>query len=77
MQIWFVSERRRDLKYFFWCEFPRIFLFVSLRRRELKFHYYGSVLLHSGSSPCGDVSCNTESAFKEHLKEGVRSLAEM
>ena len=51
--------------------------FVSLRRRELKFHYYGSVLLHSGSSPCGDVSCNTESAFKEHLKEGVRSLAEM
>ena len=52
-------------------------VFVSLRRRELKFHYYGSVLLHSGSSPCGDVSCNTESAFKEHLKEGVRSLAEM
>ena len=37
MQIWFVSERRRDLKYFLWCEFPRIFLFVSLRRRELKY----------------------------------------
>ena len=51
-------------------------MFVSLRRRELKFlsTWGGNGILCS--SPCGDVSCNTESAFKEYLKEGVRSLAE-
>ena len=49
---------------------------VSSRRRELKFlsTWGGNGILCS--SPCGDVSCNTESAFKEYLKEGVRSLAE-
>ena len=51
-------------------------MFVSLRRRELKFlsTWGGNGILCS--SPCGDVSCNTESAFKEYLKEGVRPLAE-
>ena len=51
-------------------------MFVSLRRRELKFlsTWGGNGILCS--SPCGDVSCNIESAFKEYLKEGVRPLAE-
>ena len=51
--------------------------FVSLRRRELKCLCAPlSLNTIARSSPCGDVSCNTESAFKEYLKEGVRSLAE-
>ena len=59
MQIWFVSERRRDLKYFFWCEFPRIFLFVSSRRHELKWYTRTNTLAILSSSPRGDVSWNT------------------
>ena len=65
-----------------WVEIRRIrsenknLEFVSERRRDLKWwsSYWGYNAI--GSSPCGDVSCNTESAFKEYLKEGVRSLAE-
>ena len=65
-----------------WVEIRRIrsenknLEFVSERRRDLKWwsSYWGYNAI--GSSPCGGVSCNTESAFKEYLKEGVRSLAE-
>ena len=50
--------------------------FVSLQRRELKYTIRNELNDEKCSSLCGDVSCNTESAFKEYLKEGVRSLAE-
>lgn len=50
--------------------------FVSLQRRELKYTIRNELNDEKCSSLCEDVSCNTESAFKEHLKKGVRLLAE-